>query len=221
MTAAEYALTQIRPGMVLGLGTGRAATAFVNALGIKVRQGLPIRGVPTSTSTANLAKSLSIPLTSLEESPVLDLTVDGADEVDPRLGLIKGFGGALLREKVVAASSRRLIILVGPEKLVPTLGCRGILPVEVVPFAEAYCRRRLKALGFDSALREVNGQRFISDNQNYILDVRIPTQTAPAETEQQILAIPGVVETGFFLNMAETIVVEEAGQVKLMTRAGQ
>src|SRR4030095_5891929 len=144
---AARALEYVRPGNVVGLGTGQAATAFVRALGGRVQQGLRISAVPTSEATATLAGQLGISLTSLDDATSLDVTVDGADEVDPRLDLIKGYGGALLREKIVAAASRHLVVLVGHEKLVPVLGSRGTLPVEVIPFAAGFCRRRLADAG--------------------------------------------------------------------------
>ena len=147
MTTAERAFELITDGAIVGLGSGRAATQFVLALGRRVQQGFRVRGVPTSNAIADLARQEGIPLASLEEIDAIDVDVDGADEVDPHLNLIKGLGGALVREKIVAASARRLVILVGPEKLVPVLGSRGVLPVEVVPFGRALCQRRLDAKG--------------------------------------------------------------------------
>src|SRR3954452_5908100 len=147
VTFCAGSLDMIAPGDVVGLGSGRASTEFIKLLGARVRDGFPVRGVPTSRSSEQLALSLGIPLVSLEQGMPLTLTVDGADEVDPNLDLIKGYGRALLREKIVAAASRRLVILVGEEKLVPQLGTRGKLPVEVVPFALPLCTRRLAALG--------------------------------------------------------------------------
>ena len=141
---AAHALGFVKEGTVVGLGAGHAASAFVRALAARARDGLRVRGVPASQETANLAKELGLPLGGLVAE--LDVTVDGADEVDPDLNLIKGYGGALVRERIVAAASRRQVILVTPEKLVDTLGRRGRLPVEVVPFALPFCRRRLEAL---------------------------------------------------------------------------
>ena len=135
--AADAALEWVKDGMKLGLGTGRAASAFVEALGARVAEGLDVIGVPTSDATARLAERLGIPLTRLEDVDALDITFDGADEVDGQLDLIKGYGAAMVREKVVAATSQQLIILVGPEKLVERLGDRGRLPIEVLPFAES------------------------------------------------------------------------------------
>ncbi|UCE86104.1 MAG: ribose 5-phosphate isomerase A, partial [Deltaproteobacteria bacterium] len=152
MTAAERALEFVEDGNVVGLGTGRAASAFVRALGERIKAGLRVRGIATSLATEQLASGLGIPLVQLDEVDALDVTIDGADEVDPALDLIKGYGGALVREKIVAAASRRLVILVGPEKLVPVLGTRGRVPIEVVPFGASQCARRLGALGFEVAL---------------------------------------------------------------------
>src|SRR5436309_2414009 len=148
MSIYERALDEfVRDGDSVGLGSGRAASEFIRVLGERVRAGLHVRGVPTSDASAQLAASVGIPLVTLDEGMPLAVTVDGADEVAPNLDLIKGYGRALVREKIVAASSRRLVILVGDEKLVPRLGARGKLPVEVVPFALPLCEARLSELG--------------------------------------------------------------------------
>ncbi len=204
---------------MVGLGTGRAATAFVYALGEAVRKGLRVRAVPTSQVTADLAAQLGIPLTSLDEVSRIDATFDGADEVDPRLDLIKGYGGAMVREKIVAASSRRLIILVGVEKLVPVLGSRGILPVEVVPFGLPLCQRRFAELGYRPKVRLVDGQPFVTDNGNQVLDCSISPIRDPAAFEQSILSIPGVVGTGLFIGMADTVLVQDGEMVTVRQRA--
>jgi ribose 5-phosphate isomerase A len=218
MTTAERALELIQDGFLVGLGTGRAATAFVNALGARVRQGLRIRGVPTSEKSAVLARQIGIPLTTLDEAPQLDIDVDGADEVDPQLNLIKGLGGALVREKVVAASAKRLVILVGPEKVVNALGGRGVLPVEVVSFALPLCMRRLTALGCPPTLRLKDGRPFISDNGNPILDCKVQPIADPRKLEQDIQAIPGVVGTGLFLGMADTVLIQDDNNVIVRQR---
>lgn len=210
---ANMALEFIKDGDVVGLGTGRAATAFVRALGDAVKAGLRVTAVSTSQVTAALATQLGIPLATLEEVSDIDVTFDGADEVDPRLDLIKGYGGALIREKIVAASSRRLVILVGAEKLVPVLGSRGILPVEVVPFGLPLCRRRLAELGCQPVVREHYGQPFVTDNGNHILDCSISPLSDPASFEQAILGIPGVVGTGLFIGMADTVLVQDGDAV--------
>jgi ribose 5-phosphate isomerase A len=216
---AERALEMISDGTVVGLGTGRAATAFIHALGERVRAGLRIRGLPTSRASADLARQLGIPLTTFEETDTIDVDVDGADEVDPHCDLIKGYGGALVREKIVAAASRRLVILVGPEKLVPVLGSRGILPVEVVPFGLALCRRRLAALDCVPQPRMHDGQLFVTDNGNYILDCKVAPLARPAELEQALRTIPGVVGTGLFLGMADTVLVQKDGTVEVRLRS--
>ena len=214
----EAALGMISDGAVVGLGSGRAATRFIRALGAHVAVGLHMRGVPTSQSTADLASELGIPLTTLDDVETIDIAIDGADEVDPQLNLIKGLGGALVREKIVAAAARRLVILVGPEKLVSQLGERGTLPVEVVPFALSYCRRKLESLGYASIERRKKGHLFTSDNGNQILDCRIPPLSDPAGLEQAIRAIPGVVGTGLFLGMADTVVVDRGSKAEIQQR---
>jgi ribose 5-phosphate isomerase A len=215
---ADRALEYVRPGQVVGLGTGRAATAFVHALGRQVQRGLRITAVPTSEATAALAGALGIPLTSLDDSTSIDVTVDGADEVDPRLDLIKGYGGALLREKVVAAASDRLVILVGREKLVPVLGSRGRLPVEVIPFAAGLCRRRLADAGHAPVLRERAGAPVVTDNGNVILDCAVRAIADPARLEAALRAIPGVVGIGLFLGMAQTVLVWDEAGITTLTR---
>ncbi len=217
---AARALEHVRPGYVVGLGTGQAATAFVRALGERTRQGVRVTAVPTSEATAALARGLGIPLTSLDDVASIDVTVDGADEVDPRLDLIKGYGAALLREKVVASASRHLVILVGHEKLVPVLGTRGKLPVEVVPFAAGFCRRRLADAGHAPALREESGRPVITDNGNVILDCAVGPISDPPNLDATLLAIPGVVGTGLFLGMARTVLVWEHAGVRTLTRSG-
>ena len=215
---ATRAIEFVKDGDVVGMGTGRAATAFIHALGSAVKSGLRVRGVPTSQVTAVLATQLGIPLATLDEVGQIDVTFDGADEVDPHLDLIKGYGGAMVREKIVAGSSRRLIILVGAEKLVPVLGSRGILPVEIVPFGLPLCQRRLTTLGCRPTVRLVDGQPFVTDNGNQILDCGISPIRDPAAFEQSILSIPGVVGTGLFIGMADTVLVQDGEAVKVQRR---
>ncbi len=214
-TIADRAAALVTSGMVIGLGTGKAASAFLESLGRSVRAGLVVRGVPTSESSAQLAGRLGIPLTTLDEVAVLDLTVDGADEVDPQGNLIKGYGGALVREKIVAAASHKLVILVGDEKLVPQLGSRGKLPVEVVRFGLAATSRHLAALGLRPQLRQSGGQPLVTDNGNYILDCGTDPIDQPAELERSILAIPGVVGTGLFLGMASLVLLQRGSTVEV------
>jgi ribose 5-phosphate isomerase A len=217
MTIYERALALIPDGGVIGLGSGRASTAFVKALAARMQSGgLKVRGVPTSRPTAELAGQLGIPLTTLAEVGTLDVDVDGADEVDPHLDLIKGYGRALVREKVVAASAREVIILVTPEKLVPRLGTRGKLPVEVVEFALPLCARRLRALGLEPIPYQVDGRLFLSDNGNPILDCTLGPINDPARLERELRAIPGVVGTGLFLGMATRVLVGELNGFELI-----
>jgi len=217
MTIIERALELVTNGSRIGLGSGRAAQAFIKALGQRLRNGgLSVQGVPTSEETARLCMQEEIPLLNLQDAGILDLTVDGADEVDLRLDLIKGYGRALVREKIVAASSRRLIILVGDEKLVPQLGTRGKLPVEVTPFALPLCERRLAALGCQPVPYFQGSGLFVTDNGNHIVDCRIDPIPDPARLESEIRAIPGVVGTGLFLGMADTVLVGDRNDFQMI-----
>ena len=217
MTLESYALEQVRPSNVLGLGSGRAAERFVRALASRVAAGVDVRGIPTSRATEDLARSLGIPLVSLDEAARVDLAVDGADEVDPEGRLIKGYGGALLREKIVASIAGRVLILVGSEKCVPRLGTRGRLPIEVLPFALAPVRRRLEQLGIPSAVREQGGRPQRSDNGNLLVDCKIGPLSDPAELDHALHAIPGVLETGLFLDLRAVIAVEQSDGVEIRT----
>lgn len=211
------ALREVPDGALIGLGSGHTASAFVRALGRRVREGLRVRGVPTSEATARLAREVGVPLATLDEG-ILDLTVDGADEVDPRLDLIKGYGGALVRERIVAAAARHLLIVVESEKLVPVLGGRGRLPVEVIPFASPLVMRELAARGCRPALRTVDGKVFVSDNGNWIVDCGVRPIEAPGPFAMDLRAIPGVVETGLFLGVADLVLVAEAGRIRELKR---
>ena len=216
MTIYERALEFITPGDVVGLGSGRASTEFIKLLGARVHGGFPIKGgVPTSESSARLAAQLGIPLLTVEEGMPIAVTVDGADEVDPNLDLIKGYGRALIREKVVAAASEQLVILVGPGKEVRVLGEHGKLPVEVVPFALPVCRDRLRKLACDPILWADASGPLKTDNGNYILDCKIGPLLDPADFEARAEAIPGVVGTGLFLGMANVVLVGD-DQFKLI-----
>lgn len=208
-TAGRAAAELVEDGMVIGLGTGSTAAFLIQALAQRLHAGLHIVGaVPTSQATARLASSLAIPLVSLENYPLLDLAIDGADEIDPQLNLIKGAGGALLREKIVATAARRFVVISDTSKLVPRLGTHFALPVEVVPFALNLVQRHLEALGAQVQPRIHEQQLFVTDNQNYILDCRFPTGIAdPARLQTQLRAIVGVVEHGLFLGIAQQALV--------------
>jgi ribose 5-phosphate isomerase A len=212
---ADKALELVRDGMVVGLGSGKASSAFIEALGRRVAQGLHVLGIATSQASEDLAKRLNIPLVTLDDVDWIDLTCDGADEVDPQGDCIKGYGGALVREKVVAAASKQLAILIGEEKLVPQLGSRGKLPVEVVPFAASFCQRELAALGLTPQFREQDRKPFRTDNGNLILDCGTGPIADPLQLEQAIRAIPGIVGTGLFLDMVATVLVERNGSVEV------
>ena len=211
-SAAARALDLVADGMRIGLGTGHATAVFLARLAGRIRSGLHVVGVPTSAATAAEARSLGIPLGTLDDdSEALALTVDGADEVAPNLDLVKGFGGALVRERIVAAASRTQVILVGPEKLVGRLGMRGRIPIEVVPFACPLVLRRARALGLDPVIRLADARPFISDNGNLAIDCGLATPLADARAartlEANLRAIPGVVDTGLFLGTAERVLV--------------
>jgi ribose 5-phosphate isomerase A len=219
MTIVERALNLLPDNSVIGLGSGRAADKFVRALGERVRAGaLRVRGVPTSEETAVLAGEVGIPLVTLSTVGELDATFDGADEVDPNLDLIKGYGRAFVREKIVAASSRKLVILVGEEKLVPRLGSRGKLPVEVVPFGLRLCERRLRQLGCEPVSYREEGTLFLTENGNHILDCRIDPIADATRLEMDIRAIPGVVGTGLFLGMADIVLIEHGDSTEVRQR---
>jgi ribose 5-phosphate isomerase A len=212
-----YALRYVKPGQTIGLGTGRAATAFIRALGTR---RIKVRGVPTSKASEALARELGIEIVSLADHGLIDATFDGADEVDPKLNLIKGWGGALIREKVVASASRRRVILVGAEKIVKTLGAHGMLPVEVVPFAAPFCLRRIAALGLRPRIRlDPMGREFFSDNGNLIADCGVRRINDPGRLERDLLAIAGVVGTGLFVQMADIVLVaEQNGEIRTLRR---
>jgi ribose 5-phosphate isomerase A len=213
--AAVKSVEFVLDGMVVGLGTGSTARHMIVALGGRVKQGLNIKGVPTSKETADLARTHGIELIETEDQWSIDITIDGADQVDPQLNLIKGGGGALLKEKVVAAAARRLIIVVDHTKCVPVLGGAFPLPVEVVPFGWGSTARQIEELGFKSALRKKDGAVFRTEAGHYILDVRIARIDRPAELELQLNALPGVVETGLFVGRTDTLIVGAPGGIEV------
>jgi ribose 5-phosphate isomerase A len=217
--ACQRAAQDVRDGMVLGLGTGSTVYYFLQELGRMVREGMRMTGVPTSVRTADLATQLAIPLTTLDDQPHLDLAVDGADEVDAHLNLVKGAGGALLREKIIAASADRFIVVVDDSKVVTRLGERYPLPVEVVPFGHTPAIRALEGLGARVTLRRgTDGQTWVSDNGNYILDCHFGPMPDPVALQQELLAIPAVVDSGLFLNMTEMAIVGQDEGVRLLRR---
>ncbi len=217
--AARKSLEYISDGQVVGLGTGTTATYMIRFLGERVRAGLRIRGIASSVHSQELAASLGIPLTTLAESPEIDVNIDGADEVDPALQLIKGGGGALLREKIVASASRKFVVIADSSKPVPVLG-KCPLPVEVVPFAEALLAKRIAALGASVVLRrDKRGQPFVTDGGHHLLDCSFGAIADPLALSQKLHDMPGVVEHGLFLNMADVVLIGKGSQVTEYRRA--
>lgn len=220
--AAQGALHYVKDGMVLGLGTGSTAGFVVQALGARMATGLKIVGIPTSERTATLARSLGIPLATFAEYQRIDLTIDGADEVErDSLNLIKGLGGALLREKIVAAASCRLIVVVDQEKLVDRLGVKTPIPVEVVQFGWQSTAAALEKLGATLRLRHAaEDHPFITDGGNYILDCRFGGITDARSLEAKINSIVGVVECGLFVGRSSDVIVATTDGVEVLTPTG-
>jgi len=204
--AAAAAAELITDGMVLGLGTGTTASYLVQILGERVRQGLRIQGIPTSEATRQLAVAEGVPLTTLEEQTVLDLCLDGADEVDPELNLIKGGGGALLREKIVASAARQRIIMVDVSKCVDSLGAFP-LAVEVIPFGWEVTRRQLEQFGGVPTLRQREGKPFVTDQGHYIIDCALSQIEDAPRLNHQLNQLPGVVENGLFVDMTDRLII--------------
>ncbi len=216
--AARAAVELVESGNVVGLGSGSTATFVVRFLAERVRDGLKIVGIPTSLRTKQLAEQLGIPLTTLDECQQIDITLDGADEIDPQLNLIKGGGGALLREKIIASASRRFIIIADSSKQVEHLG-KFPLPVEVIPFAQTLISSRIAALGAHVALRRyAYDNAFVTDEGHYILDCTFGEIADPAALAGKLRAMPGVVEHGLFIAMAEMAVVARSGEIVRLRR---
>ncbi len=224
--AAARALDFVLPGMRLGLGSGSTAAIFVAQLGEKVAQGLQIVGVPTSEATKAQAMDLNIPLATLDEIPELDLTIDGADEFDADMVLIKGGGGALLREKIVATASKKMIVIADESKQVDQLG-RFPLPVEVAPFGLGATVRAVQqaiaaagCAGPAELRRTADGHEFVTDGGHYILDCALQRIPEPRALAAGLAAVPGVMETGLFIDIASTIVVAGKNGVKILGSTG-
>ncbi len=220
--AARAALNHVEPGMRLGIGTGSTAEEFIRLLAEKVRDGLEVRGVPTSERTASLCNKLGVAITTLDEMPELDLTIDGADEIGPGLALIKGGGGALLREKIVAAASTRMIVIADDSKLVNELG-RFPLPIEVNRFGLEATKRAIyyaiTALGQEAllALREASGKPFVTDGGHLIIDASFGLIHDAEALALALNAIPGVVEHGLFLGLASRAIIAGGGGIREIT----
>jgi ribose 5-phosphate isomerase A len=222
--AAARAMDFVRPGMRLGLGTGSTAKHFVDLLGERVRAGLDVIAVPTSEATREQAQRCGIPLTTLDETPELDLTVDGADEIGPDLALIKGGGGALLREKIVASASARMIVIADESKWVAHLG-QFPLPVEIAPFGAGATQAALRktiaacALSGGLALRQSkDGHAFVTDGGHWIVDAALGQIDRPGELADALVAVPGVMEHGLFINLAQLAIIGGPDGVRLVER---
>ena len=221
--AAATALEQVAEGMLLGLGTGSTAAEFIDLLGERVAAGLHVTCIATSVASTRQAQALGIPVVERIDRP-LDLTVDGADEIDPALNLIKGLGGALLREKVVASASRRMLVIATEEKLVPRLGTRSPLPVEILPLLWEWTAQRIERLGLTSTLRALPGTEgpssqsppYVTDNGNYIVDCGLKAAMDPEQLATDLDAIPGVIGHGLFVGMASQAVIASADGVRLV-----
>jgi len=216
--AAEKAVDYVESGMILGLGTGSTVEYTLKKLGKMVKNGFDIKGIPTSLHTKKIAKMENIPLTTIEENPEIDLTIDGADEVDSELNLIKGGGGALTREKIIAYHSKREIIVIDETKIVKALGIDFPLPVEVVKYGWNLTKNKLQEFGCNVELRKIMDDPFITDNSNYILDCEFEHIEDPEKLEIDINNIPGVVENGLFIGLADDVIVGSKQGIKTLGR---
>lgn len=215
--AGEKAAEFVRDGMILGLGSGSTVYWLLKRLGERVQEGLTIKGIPSSLRTEGWAKEFNIPLTDFSEVQDLDLAIDGADEIDPDFNLTKGGGGSLLREKLVDIQAKKLIIIADESKLVQQLG-KFPLPVEVVPFGWEATAKRIAALGATPVLRKRDGQVFVSNNSNYILDCQFQSIPNPDELHKQLKLLLGVVETGLFIDMTDTVIIAGKEEVKVLNK---
>lgn len=205
--AGRAAAKLVRDGDVVGLGTGSTAYFAVTALGERVKAGLKIVGIPTSTQTADLARAVGIPLTTLDEHPEIDITIDGADEIDAKLNLIKGGGGALLREKVVASASKKMVVVADSGKVVSVLG-KFPLPVEIISFARTVVENKIIALGGSPKLRtRCDGSPYVTDNGNEILDCSFGKIEDPAKLARELSNVPGIIEHGLFIGLASVALI--------------
>jgi ribose 5-phosphate isomerase A len=216
--AALAAVEEIRDGMVVGLGTGSTANHFIRGLGEKVRSGMRVVAIPTSEESRRLAEDVGVPLTTFATHPDIDITVDGADEVSTFLDLIKGLGGALVREKIVAHASKRVIIVVDESKLVQTLGVRTVVPVEVITLAAFRVALQLRELGGEAVVRQKNGKPFVSDNGNTILDWKHGAIENPPALEKQLKAMTGVVDSGIFSGVATSVIIAASSGIRKLSR---
>jgi ribose 5-phosphate isomerase A len=216
--AARASLQFVKDGQVIGLGTGSTAAFFIKLLAERVKAGMRIRGIPTSVKSQELAESLGIPLTTLDDVQEIDVTVDGADEVDPQLRLIKGGGGAMLREKIVASATKQMVVVADASKQVKVLG-KFPLPVEVIRFAEALVAKRIGELGAQVSVRKgADGKPYVTDENNHILDCRFGEIQNADELARKLSDMPGVVEHGLFIGMAKVVLFARGGEIVELRR---
>jgi|SRR6516164_1550237 ribose 5-phosphate isomerase A len=217
--AARSSLRYVRDGQVVGLGSGSTATIAIRLLGERVKAGLKIRGIPTSKASHDLARQVGIPLITFEDAQQIDVTIDGADEFDPALNLIKGGGGALLREKIVASVTRLQVIVTDSSKQVPVLG-KFPLPVEVIQFAEPLIAKKISEMGAGVVRRQdSSGKSYITDEGNHILDCHFGQIPDPVALGLALSEMPGVVEHGLFIGMAAVVLMAKAGEVEEFRRS--
>jgi ribose 5-phosphate isomerase A len=219
--AAREAVKYVEDDMVVGLGSGSTATIAIKLLGEMVQQAsMKIVGIPTSKDSESLGRSVGIPIGELKAHTNIDITIDGADEVDPDLNLTKGLGGALVREKIIAASTNVEIIIVDESKLVEHLGQKTPIPVEIIKFSHEATMNRLEKLGCTTSLRIMDTERFVTDNGNYIVDCRFERIDDPKRLEAEINMIPGVVDNGLFIGLADKVIVASKAGTKILERRG-
>lgn len=217
--AAREAVKYVEGDMIVGLGSGSTASIAIRLIGEMVqKEGMRILGIPTSKESEELGRSVGIPIGELKAHPNVDITIDGADEVDPELNLIKGLGGALVREKIVATSSNLEIIVVDESKLVERLGQKAPVPVEIVRFSHEATIHKLEKLGCTTQMRMKDGERFVSDNGNYIVDCRFAQIADPRKLESDMNLIPGVVDSGLFLGIADKVIVASQEGSRILER---
>lgn len=216
--AAEAAVKYVKDGMVVGLGSGSTASIAIKLIGEKVRAGMDLVGIPTSRDSEILGKSVGIKIGELKDHPLVDVTIDGADEVDPKLNLVKGLGGALVREKIVAVATKMEVIVVDETKLVDYICQKSPLPVEVVRFSYEATVRRLQGFGCTPKMRARDGDLYVTDNGNYIADCKFARIDDPAMMESQLNLVPGVVDNGLFVGLAHKVIVASAGGIRVLEK---
>ena len=217
--AAREAVKYVRDGMVVGLGSGSTASIAIKLMGELVREGWQLVGIPTSRTSEVLGRSVGFKIGDLRDYPDVDVTIDGADEVDPKLNLVKGLGGALVREKIVAASTKNEVIVIDQSKLVDFICQKSPLPVEILQFGQEATIRKLEEFGCKVTMRKSNGDVFISDNGNFIADCKFTKISNPAKMEWELNLVPGVVDNGLFVGLAHVVIVASKDGTKTLTKS--